>query len=144
MSPRVGSTVPEAYCLMKAKNCPHLALSIVCALWFAVSSPAQTGPISLSIDDYPRKLGADLLPHEMTHSWNGKYRRPAGLATPDFQQPMKGELLVENEEYFKTCALDYHGGEKYPQLDRDPAKPDLLSDILKPRTPAPANSNAKK
>jgi predicted metalloprotease with PDZ domain len=34
-----------------------------------------------------------LLSHEFTHSWNGKYRRPAGLATPDFQQPMKGDLL---------------------------------------------------
>jgi predicted metalloprotease with PDZ domain len=31
--------------------------------------------------------------HEYVHSWNGKYRRPAGLATPDFQQPMVGELL---------------------------------------------------
>ena len=36
---------------------------------------------------------AGLLPHEYTHSWNGKYRRPAGLATPDYQQPMRGELL---------------------------------------------------
>jgi predicted metalloprotease with PDZ domain len=36
---------------------------------------------------------ASLLPHEFTHSWNGKYRRPVGLATKDFQQPMKGELL---------------------------------------------------
>ena len=45
------------------------------------------------IDPDSRKLGAFLLPHEMTHSWNGKYRRPAGLATPDFEQPMKGELL---------------------------------------------------
>ncbi len=35
----------------------------------------------------------DLLGHEYTHSWNGKYRRPAGLATPDFEQPMKGNLL---------------------------------------------------
>ncbi|MCA1815090.1 MAG: M61 family peptidase [Acidobacteria bacterium] len=34
-----------------------------------------------------------VLPHEFTHSWNGKYRRPAGLATPDYQQPMLGELL---------------------------------------------------
>jgi predicted metalloprotease with PDZ domain len=34
-----------------------------------------------------------LLPHEYTHSWNGKYRRPAGLTTPDYQQPHKGELL---------------------------------------------------
>ena len=34
-----------------------------------------------------------LLSHEFTHSWNGKYRRPAGLVTPDFQQPMKDDLL---------------------------------------------------
>jgi predicted metalloprotease with PDZ domain len=34
-----------------------------------------------------------LLSHEFTHSWNGKYRRPAGLATPDYEQPMKGDLL---------------------------------------------------
>jgi predicted metalloprotease with PDZ domain len=29
----------------------------------------------------------------MTHSWNGKYRRPKGLATPDYQKPMEGDLL---------------------------------------------------
>jgi predicted metalloprotease with PDZ domain len=34
-----------------------------------------------------------LLPHEFTHSWNGKYRRPAGLATENYQEPMKGNLL---------------------------------------------------
>ena len=45
------------------------------------------------IDEELRKAWGDLLPHEMTHSWNGKYRRPAGLATPDYQQPMMGELL---------------------------------------------------
>ncbi|HEY8885729.1 MAG TPA: M61 family peptidase, partial [Chloroflexota bacterium] len=31
--------------------------------------------------------------HEYVHSWNGKYRRPAGLSTPDFQTPMQGDLL---------------------------------------------------
>lgn len=45
------------------------------------------------IDDNQRKLMAGLLPHEYAHSWNGKYRRPLGLATPDYEQPMKGELL---------------------------------------------------
>lgn len=45
------------------------------------------------IDSDLRELTAGLLPHEMTHSWNGKYRRPAGLATPNYQQPMIGELL---------------------------------------------------
>lgn len=39
------------------------------------------------------KLEAWLLPHEFTHSWNGKYRRPAGLLTLDYQTPMKGGLL---------------------------------------------------
>jgi len=38
-------------------------------------------------------LDGSLLPHEYTHSWNGKFMRPAGLATPDFEQPMRPELL---------------------------------------------------
>jgi predicted metalloprotease with PDZ domain len=41
------------------------------------------------------------------------------------------ELLVENDEYYKTYKLDYHGGEQYPHLVRDESKPDLLSDILR-------------
>jgi predicted metalloprotease with PDZ domain len=35
----------------------------------------------------------DLLPHEMVHSWNGKFRRPADLWTPSFDTPMRGSLL---------------------------------------------------
>jgi predicted metalloprotease with PDZ domain len=38
-------------------------------------------------------LEAELLPHEFTHSWNGKYRRPAGLYQPDFATPQQGALL---------------------------------------------------
>ena len=45
------------------------------------------------LDDDLKLINGGLLPHEFTHSWNGKYRRPAGLATPNFAQPMKGELL---------------------------------------------------
>ena len=45
------------------------------------------------LDESLRKASSDLLPHEFVHSWNGKYRRPIGLATPDYEQPMKGELL---------------------------------------------------
>ena len=40
-----------------------------------------------------RLTEAGLLPHEFTHSWNGKYRRPAGLATRNYQDPMVGDLL---------------------------------------------------
>jgi len=47
----------------------------------------------------------DLLPHEFFHSWNGKYRRPAGLATRNYEEPMKGDLLWVYEgltEYYGT------------------------------------------
>jgi len=45
------------------------------------------------VDDTSRKLSASLLPHEYVHSWNGKYRRPFDLATPDYEQPMQDDLL---------------------------------------------------
>jgi predicted metalloprotease with PDZ domain len=45
------------------------------------------------VDENSRKLSAGLLPHEYVHSWNGKFRRPADLATPDYQQPMQDDLL---------------------------------------------------
>ena len=35
----------------------------------------------------------DLLPHEYTHSWNGKFRRPADLWQPDFNTPERDSLL---------------------------------------------------
>ena len=37
--------------------------------------------------------GRDLLSHEFTHSWNGKFRRPADLWTPNFNVPMRDSLL---------------------------------------------------
>ena len=49
-------------------------------------------------------VGSHLLPHEYVHSWNGKFRRPAGLATADYDSvPMEGDLLWVYEgltEYF--------------------------------------------
>jgi predicted metalloprotease with PDZ domain len=50
-------------------------------------------PAKTFIEDDPFLLAGSLLPHEFTHSWNGKYRRPAALATSDYQKPMGGELL---------------------------------------------------
>jgi len=45
------------------------------------------------IDPELRKTDEILLPHEMTHSWNGKFRRPQGLATGGYDLPMRGDLL---------------------------------------------------
>ena len=56
------------------------------------SSEDRTGERTL-LDENQRKLAGTLLTHEFSHSWNGKFRRPAGLATPSYEQPMKGELL---------------------------------------------------
>lgn len=48
--------------------------------------------------------GRALLPHEYTHSWNGKFRRPADLWTPNFNVPMQNDLLWVYEGL-----TDYYG-----------------------------------
>jgi predicted metalloprotease with PDZ domain len=45
------------------------------------------------VGENERKRAAGLLPHEYVHSWNGKYRRPADLTTPDYEKPMQTDLL---------------------------------------------------
>ncbi len=57
--------------------------------------------------------------------------RDALRAGKSSSQPL--ELLVENNEYYQTYKIDYHGGEKYPHLVREQSQPDRLSDIVKPR-----------
>jgi len=68
-------------------------------------------------------VGSHLLPHEYVHSWNGKFRRPAGLATPDFNSvPMEGDLLWVYEgltEYFGNVLTARSGSisaDQYRQL----------------------------
>jgi predicted metalloprotease with PDZ domain len=56
------------------------------------SSDDRAAEGMLSADDLRMEL-AGLLGHELVHTWNGKYRRPLGLLSPDFQQPMDGSLL---------------------------------------------------
>ena len=45
------------------------------------------------LDPNLHMLEACLVPHEFAHSWNGKYRRPTGLVTANYQEPMIGDLL---------------------------------------------------
>jgi predicted metalloprotease with PDZ domain len=44
-------------------------------------------------DDSHQLAEADLLAHEFTHSWNGKYRRPFNLYQTDFAKMQQGSLL---------------------------------------------------
>ncbi|HEX8621308.1 MAG TPA: peptidase M61 [Allosphingosinicella sp.] len=54
----------------------------------------------------------NLLPHEYTHSWNGKYRRGADLWTPDYRMPMQNSLLwvYEGQTQFWGYVLDARSG----------------------------------
>jgi len=42
-------------------------------------------------------------------------------------------LLVVVDDYFQTSTINYHGGDRYPHLERDNSKPDYLDDLIKPR-----------
>ena len=52
-------------------------------------------------------------------------------AAKDSSQPIT--LLVVVDDYFQTSTVNYHGGDRYPHLVRDDAKPDDLDEIIKPR-----------
>jgi predicted metalloprotease with PDZ domain len=73
------------------------------------------------VDDSARKSSASLLPHEYVHSWNGKYRRPADLATPDYQQPMQDDLLwvYEGLTNYLGTVLTARSGLHTPDQERD-------------------------
>jgi predicted metalloprotease with PDZ domain len=57
-------------------------------------------------------LDHNLLPHEFTHSWNGKFRRGADLWTPDFRTPMRDSLLwvYEGQTQFWGYILEARSG----------------------------------
>ena len=54
----------------------------------------------------------NLLPHEFTHSWDGKHRRPAGQAVPDFKTPLDNSLLwvYEGQTQFWGYVLGARSG----------------------------------
>jgi predicted metalloprotease with PDZ domain len=73
------------------------------------------------IEEDGRKDTAGLLPHEYVHSWNGKYRRPADLATPDYEEPMQTDLLwvYEGLTSYLGDVLSARSGERTQSLARD-------------------------
>jgi len=73
------------------------------------------------VDPRKRLLDAGLLPHEYVHSWNGKYRRPADLATPDYEKPMQTDLLwvYEGLTSYLGDVLSARSGIRTPAEFRD-------------------------
>jgi predicted metalloprotease with PDZ domain len=52
-------------------------------------------------------------------------------AAKDTSQPVT--LLVVVDDYYRTCVINYHGGDKFPHLVRVADKPDYLDELIKPR-----------
>jgi len=65
--------------------------------------------------------GRALLAHEYTHSWNGKFRRPADLWTPNFNVPMQNDLLwvYEGLTNYYGNVLTARSGMRTPGQARD-------------------------
>ena len=72
-------------------------------------------------DEAHQLANADLLSHEFTHSWNGKYRRPVGLYQPDFATPQQGALLwvYEGMTQYLGNVLAARSGLETPAQFRD-------------------------
>lgn len=63
--------------------------------------------------DWDNKLrDRNLLPHEFSHSWNGKFRRAADLWTPDYRSPMQDSMLwvYEGQTQFWGYVLGARSG----------------------------------
>ena len=73
------------------------------------------------LDDDLRRNASNLLSHEFVHSWNGKFRRPGGLATGDFFTPMQGDLLwvYEGLTQYLGFVLAGRSGIRTPDEARD-------------------------
>jgi predicted metalloprotease with PDZ domain len=81
----------------------------------------------------------------MTHSWNGKYRRPAGLQPGSFEQPMNGELLWVYEgltQYLGIVLTARSGLQTSDELRDTVALESALMEISKGRAWRPLSDTA--
>ncbi|MBW2542863.1 MAG: M61 family peptidase [Deltaproteobacteria bacterium] len=97
----------------------------------------EDGRIGDVLPDSPA-AAADIAPGSVLVAVNGRRWSSDVLRRAIDEAAANGKpirLLVENSEFFREAALDYTGGQRYPHLERVEERPDLLSQILAPRTP---------
>ncbi len=100
----------------------HALLTLSDAIGFAGIEHHQSSDDRASDDfltDPDESLsGGDLVTHEFSHSWNGKYRRPADLTTPNFQVPQLTDLLwvYEGMNQYLGDLLSFRAGIRRPSL----------------------------
>jgi Predicted protease with the C-terminal PDZ domain len=74
--------------------------------------------------------------------FNVKRLRDIVKASTSATSPM--EIIVRNGDFFTTASIDYHGGERYPHLERVTGKADWMEALVKPLVPPPATPPKKK
>ncbi len=91
--------VTEAYRLFGAHHYDHYDFLLSLSDTFGGKGlehhrSTETGLALAAFTDYEHQwVDRDLLPHEYTHSWNGKYRRPDDTWRADLETPMHNSLL---------------------------------------------------
>ncbi|MHB8178389.1 MAG: M61 family metallopeptidase [Vulcanimicrobiaceae bacterium] len=80
------------------------------------SSSDDRAPATFMTNPQWQYVAGDLLTHEFSHSWNGKYRRPADLTTPNFQVPMQTDLLwvYEGMNQYLGDLISFRAGIRKP------------------------------
>ena len=96
---------------------------------------AEGGAVRDVIPDGPAAQ-AGIAPGVQIIAVNGRRYSPSVLrqaikAAKGNTEPL--ELIVEDSEFYKTYRVNYQDGERYPHLERDANRSDLLAEILKPR-----------
>ncbi len=113
---------PEAFALYGSRhwNYYHSLLTLSDAIGFQGIEHHQSsdnrGPDDFMTNPKEQLAEGDLLTHEFSHSWNGKYRRPADLTTPNFQIPMQTDLLwvYEGMNQYLGDLLSFRTGIRKP------------------------------
>ncbi len=81
-------------------------------------SSDDRAPSDFLTDPDDSLYAGDLITHEFSHSWNGKYRRPDDLTTPNFQVPQRTDLLwvYEGMNQYLGDLLSFRAGIRDPKL----------------------------
>lgn len=113
---------PEAFALYGSRhwNDYHSLLTLSDEIGFQGIEHHQSsdnrGPDDFMTNPKEQFAAGDLLTHEFSHSWNGKYRRPADLTTLNFQIPMRTDLLwvYEGMNQYLGDLLSFRTGIRKP------------------------------
>jgi predicted metalloprotease with PDZ domain len=119
---RYKRMAPEAFALYGSRhwNVYHSLLTLSDAIPFQGIEHHQSSdnraPDDFMTNPEDQLTAGDLLTHEFSHSWNGKYRRPADLTTLNFQIPMQTDLLwvYEGMNQYLGDLLSFRTGIRKP------------------------------